>query len=402
MKKKRSYCLIWFAFLFLSAVHLLKGQDDTLSRDTFLQTQPKRWQVNGYVKNMQTLIFFKNPLLDDFLQSNLLHQRTNVQWSISKSFNFKAELRTRAFYGDLVRIDPNYATQLDQANDYADLSLLLINEPAGVLHSMLDRLYLEYTGDKWEVRLGRQRINWGISTVWNPNDIFNAFSFTDFDYEERPGSDALRIRYFTGFAGNLELSIKAFDHWRDAVVAGMWKFNAGQFDWQLLAGYMRQDGVIGAGCSGNLGDAGLKAEATYFFPLQNEPPTSFAFTAAADYAFKNSLYLQLGYLYNSSGSLNEGVDQLFNFQLSAKNLYPYRHALFVQGAYPLNPLLNAGLAFIYSPVEAQALFVNPSLALSVANNWDVDLIAQIVANRQAPGLYTSPLQAVFLRMRYSF
>lgn len=402
MKKKNFYRLICFALLLLGIVPELWGQDDTLKRDTFLPTQIKSWQVNGYIKNMQTLIFFKNPQLNDFLQSNLLHQRTNVQWSIGNSLNLKAELRTRAFYGDLVRIDPHYAAQLDQANDCADLSLVLINEPAGVLHSMLDRLYLEYTGNKWELRLGRQRINWGISTVWNPNDIFNAFSFTDFDYEERPGSDALRIRYFTGFAGSLELAIKAFDHWRDAVLAGMWKFNAGLFDWQLLAGYMRQDGVVGAGCSGNLGDAGLKAEATYFFPFQNESTASFAFTAAADYAFQNSLYLHLGYLYNSSGSLDAAVDQLFNFQLSAKNLYPYRHALFIQGAYPLSPLLNMGLAFIYSPVEVQAVFINPSLALSVANNWDLDFIAQIVANRQAPGLYTSPLQAVFLRMRYSF
>ena len=38
-----------------------------------------------------------------------------------------------------------------------------------------------------------------MNLVWNPNDLFNAFSFVDFDYEERPGSDALRIQKYTGY-----------------------------------------------------------------------------------------------------------------------------------------------------------------------------------------------------------
>ena len=34
---------------------------------------------------------------------------------------------------------------------------------------------------------GRQRINWGQTFVWNVNDVFNAYSYFDFDYKERPG-----------------------------------------------------------------------------------------------------------------------------------------------------------------------------------------------------------------------
>jgi hypothetical protein len=58
--------------------------------------------------------------------------------------------------------------------------------------------YLDYTAGKWQFRVGRQRINWGVNLVWNPNDVFNSFSYFDFDYEERPGSDAVRVQYYTG------------------------------------------------------------------------------------------------------------------------------------------------------------------------------------------------------------
>jgi hypothetical protein len=112
--------------------------------------------------------------------------------------------------------------------------------------------------------------------------------------------------------------------------------------------------------------------------------------------------LQLGYLYNSQGAAQGPADGIFAFQLSAKNLYPYRHALFIQGSYPFLPLLNGGLAAIYSPVEARALFLNPIVTISVAPDWDLDLVGQIVAGRNAGQAFESPLQAVFIRTKFSF
>ena len=402
MKRFLTGC--FFAFL-LGAVNSW-GQTDTLLQavDVPEPEEPsKSWELRGYVKNMQTWLFLDDPANENFLQDNLIHQRTNFRWFVSDRVRFTAELRTRAFFGDLVRGTEGYAGLVDNANnDYADLSVILLDKPAWVVQSMLDRLYLEYATEKWEVRLGRQRINWGISTVWNPNDLFNAFSFTDFDYEERPGSDALRVRYFTGFAGSVELAVKAFDRWEDAVIAGLWKFNAFQFDGQLLAGYAREDAVLGAGWAGNLGNAGFKGEATYFIPLNDSGEKAFALTLAFDYSFSTNLYVHAGYLYNSLGAVRGDIGGLFGFQLSAKNLYPFRHALFLQAGYPFTPLLNGGAAVIYSPVESRALFLNPSLTLSMAANWDLDLVGQVVANREGKTVYSSPLQAVFLRTRFSF
>ena len=371
---------------------------------------PKHLEASGYIKNMQTMVFYNlgSALSDPYQQINLIHNRINASWAISDELRLQAALRTRVFYGDLNAFSnpgsmgQSYGDLIDnENNDYLDLSLVLLDDKSWVVHSMLDRLYLEYIKGDWEVRLGRQRINWGVSTVWNPNDIFNAFSFTDFDYEERPGSDALRIRRYTGFASSIELAVRMFDDFDEAVIAGLWKFNRGSYDFQVLGGYARQDLVLGGGWAGNLGNAGLKGEFTFFSPLEEERDEAFAATVGLDYSFSNSLYVNAGYLYNSAGSVNASIIGLFDFALSARNLYPYRHAVFTQLSYPITPLLNGSVAFIYSPVEAHALFANPALSLSIKENWDLGLVGQIIMDKEADG-YTSPIQAAFLRLKFSY
>ncbi len=380
---------------------------------------PEKIRLNGYLKVLQSAFVFneaypdfvngKPQLVDTFLVDNLVHNRLNFWWYVNEHFTFKADLRTRIFYGDLVRASENYAGLVDNANnDYFDLSLVLVDNPSFVMHTMLDRLYLEYINEDWEIRLGRQRVNWGISTVWNPNDIFNAFDFTDFDYEERPGSDALRVKRYTGFASSVEFVTKIFDNWEEAVMAGMWKFNKNTYDIQLLAGLVERDLAFGAGWAGNLGNAGFKGELTYFLAMDEwfenyeNAENSFALTTAFDYTFSNSLYVHLGYLYNSNGETDISSSRLFVFQLSAKNLYPYRHALFAQAMYPITPLINGNLALIYSPVEVHPLFLNPTVTFSIAQNWDIDLVGQITFDKEPDRGYVSLVQALFGRIKWSF
>lgn len=380
-----------------------------LLKPSVAQDEPSKWAINGYLKQMQTYLLFNDSyfdlqqfkMVDTFLIDNLIHNRVNIRYYASDKLTLRADIRTRIFYGDLVRQAPDYGALIDNANnDYLDLSLVLIDGSSLVLHTMLDRLYMEYVSGSWEIRLGRQRINWGINTVWNPNDVFNAFAFTDFDYEERPGSDALRIRRYLGFASSVEVAINAFDRIEEAVMAGMFKFNTGQYDYQILAGYVREDLALGGGWAGNLGNAGFKGELTYFFPLKEENDAAFAFTFAIDYQFTNSLYLNGGYLYNSQGQPGANIVQLFDFDLSAKNLYPYRHAIFTSVQFPFTPLFNGGLTAIYSPGPSNALFLNPNLIYSLKTNWDIDLTGQIAFYNDSG--YTSPLQALFLRTKWSF
>lgn len=375
-----------------------------------LAAQNDKVALSGYVKNMQTVIFFNNSypnaqqtaFTDTVFLDQLIHQRLNLNWYINDKFTLKAGWRNRIFLGDFVRSTPGYAEQVDKAsNDYLNLSVLVIDNPSVVWHSVLDRLYLQYSSGDWEVRLGRQRVNWGINTVWNPNDIFNAFSFTDFDYEERPGSDAIRVKYYTGISSSIEVAAKAADNINEAVIAGLWKFNKWNYDFQLLGGYAKDDIVLGTGWAGNLKNAGFKGEFSWFTPLNDKnEKDAFTATIGVDYSFANSLYLNGGALYNSMGSSRGDASTLFSFELSAKNLYPYEWAFFGSASYPFTPLINGGLAVIYSPVKSRALFLNPTLTLSIKENWDLDLIGQIVFDKKEK--YGSSLQAAFLRLKFSY
>ncbi len=364
------------------------------------EEKPRNWTLNGYAKQLQTII--KIDGIDTYLQDNLFHNRLNFKWYPSDKVTLVAESRNRIFYGDLVKLTPNYAQQVETANnDFFDFSFHLVDKPDWVINSTIDRLYFQYNAGDFEARIGRQRINWGINTVWNPNDVFNAFSFTDFDYEERPGSDAIRLKYYTGVASSFEIAANAAKSWSQRVVAGLYKWNAANYDFQLLLGVASNEMVIGGGWAGNIKNSGFKGEWSYFIPIESsDQANSLAVTLAFDHSFSNSLYFNLGYLYNSNGKTGGSLAEIFSFQLSASNLYPFRHATFISIGYPITPLINCSLAFIYSPVSSHPLFINPTFTLSVAQNWDLDLIGQLAFSKDQK--FENAVSAAFLRMKFSF
>jgi hypothetical protein len=364
------------------------------------EKKPKNWELSGYVKQLQSTIFIEDE--EDYLLDYLLHNRLNYEWRPGNAWTFSAELRTRLFLGDQIKLTDDYADLIDEgSNDFADLSLRLIDRRDYLLHSYFDRFYLEYAKDDLEIRVGRQRINWGINTVWNPNDLFNAFSFVDFDYEERPGSDAIRIRYYTGFASSIEIAVKAFDKSEEATAGILWKFNRWSYDFQFLTGIFQENFVLGSGWAGNMGQAGFKGEMSYFLPLKDDIDDAFSASIAWDYIFESGLYGTISFLYNSTGVTKGSLQDIFDFSLSAKELYPFRWAIFTSLTHPFSPLFNGLFSVVYSPVSAHPVFFNPGLTYSMAENWDLDLIGQFVFNK-AESSYTSPIQAIFLRLKFSF
>ena len=374
--------------------------------------QPSKWQVQGYLKYLNSSVFVPTdqsplPILNSkkfLINDNLLHNRLKIKYFASSQFTFHAELRNRIFWGDQVRFTllagGDYLEGINQgSDDYFDWSLGLQNNSGYAMHTTMDRLYAEWMQHKWEVRLGRQRVNWGIGTIWNPNDIFNAYNFTDFDYEERPGSDALRIKRYLGYASSIEIAVNTFKNKEDFIGAAKANFHTGTYDWQLLAGIVEEYLTFGGGWAGNLGNASFKGEASWFTPLPDSLENSFALTFGIDYTFENQLYVNGGVLFNSNGTTGSGED-LLTFQLSARNLYPYKYSMLAQAAYPINPLLNGALIAVYSPGEAHALFLNPVLTYSLSQNWDLDLVGQLAFQKEEK--YRSLVQAAFIRVKWSF
>lgn len=368
MKLLRSSVLL---LVLLLPVLVFAGEEKKCEKDP---NKPKNYRIYGYVKYLLTTNFIDGA--DQIITDNLIHHRLNVRYYPHKNWTLAVDVRNRFHFGQLVQTVPNFASYLDN-DDIYDMSWAPLQAKAAVWHLMLDRAYIDFTKDKWQLTVGRQRINWGINTVWNPNDIFNAFNFYDIDYEERQGSDAVRLQYYTGVASSIEVAGKIAYRKEDVTAALLWKTNKGSYDIQVLGGVAGTDIVLGGGWAGNIKGAGFKGEFTYFHPYEQIDSFGvFTGTIAADYSFKNSLFMTLGYLYNSNGDMHPQVFNLALTDISAKNLSPYSHSILLQASYPITPLWNASLATIYSPGD-NALFINPALGYSITSNWRLDAFSQL-------------------------
>lgn len=361
-----------------------------------------RFAFNGYVKDMQMVIF--QDVKDEWMTANLIHNRLNFKWFISPSLTGSIELRNRFLYGDMLQRYPGYNKTFEEDNGMANLSKNLCDEKSFLLNSSIDRLWIDYSKNKFQLTIGRQRINWGQTFVWNPNDIFNSHSYFDFDYEEKAGSDAVRMQYYLNSTSVIEVAAKSTGLDKQTI-AGLYRFNRWKYDVQLLGGIVdNSDYVLGAGWSGEILKGGFRGEASYFHPQKKFTDTTGVFTASVgyDYTFKNSLFLQVEALYNGSKESLEisSLSRLNRSSLNVKNLFLTDWSFFLSTAYPATPLINVSMSGIINP-KHKLYFLIPSLSVSLKDNLELSMIAQLQQYLE-PSSIKRNTSFIFLRVKHSF
>ena len=364
------------------------------------------WMFKGYVKGMTAM-----QTIDDGGMSieNTLHNRFDINWYINDNFTFTAGLRNRIIAGNNVTLIPNYSDYVGRDVGYFDLSWVWADKNSWIGVSQLDRLMIDYSVGNFQVTVGRQRINWGQTFVWNPNDLFNTYSYFDFDYEEKPGSDAVRLQYYIGESSKIELSTSLNDD--DKITSAMlYRFNTHGYDIQFLAGiFTESDYIIGGGWSGSIAGGGFSGEMTYYHPMEDSPEENGAITATLhyDYTFKNSLNLQFETLYNGFGAddMSGGLGEVIFMDLSPKNLFPTKFALFGSGGYQLSPLVYLMLAGMYGP-QGDFVYIGPTLSYSMSDSLELAVIGQYYAMEEVEDALGNSLpnsgSALFIRLKWSF
>jgi len=363
------------------------------------QEKEKELFFTGYIKNLHEFSFIDN--LDQLQWTTLLHNRLNFKYIPSDEFTVRLELRNRLYYGDGVRKITGFSNIISRDDGLFDLSWNMIDDGNVVFNSTIDRALINFTKRKWDITLGRQRVNWGMNLVWNPNDIFNTYNFLDFDYEERPGSDALRVQYYLGDFSKIELAAKKGRSKDDYIVAAMYKFNKWSYDIQLITGIYQKDWVIGTGWAGNLKNAGFKGEVSYFIPYQAyfNSDNILSASLSVDYAFQKGLYINSSVLYNSSEENSaSNLESLMYVDVNAKRLMPYKYSGFLQLSKEISPILSSSMSFIYSPTN-QSIIAMPSLNYSLTTNWELNFTGQSFFELDG---YKSLGNSIFIRFRWSF
>lgn len=365
----------------------------------FSQEKQQVIVLNGYVTTMQSAMF--DSLSGPVVYDNLIHNRLNFKGYINSHLTFAAEFRNRLFTGDMVRTNSSYSEMIGMDQGFTDMSWNVINENSFLLNTTVDRLWFDINAGKTQLRIGRQRINWGQTLVWNPNDVFNAYSFFDFDYAERPGSDAVRFQYFPTYSSAVELAVKV--NYDNAITAaGLYRFNKWGYDIQFLAGWVNsEDIVLGAGWSGSIGSVSFRGEGSWFEPVEDFPVTegTLLLTAGVDKIFKNNSMAQAQIMYcNNPLSLTD-FNSFYTGNLSSKDLAFSRFSAFGQFTWAATPLLNTSISAMWFP-DLKGYFAGPSLDLSLAENVDFSLIWQHFTSIM-DGTKTR-INLGFLRIKYSF
>lgn len=365
----------------------------------FSQEADRRVSLNGYVSTMQSAIF--DSLSGPFIIDNLIHNRLNFKAYLNNNITFATELRNRLFIGDMVRSGPTYSEMIASDEGVIDMSWNLLNEPSFFLNTTIDRLWVDFNYDKFQARIGRQRINWGQTLIWNPNDIFNAYSFFEFDYIERPGSDAVRLQYYPTFSSALEIAVKA-DYEDRITAAGLYRFNKWGYDFQFLSGYFNsEDFVAGAGWSGAFGSVSFRGEMSWFQPMEHFTDSSGTgiFTIGFDKVFKNNSMLQFQFMYcNNPADYNDFLS-FYTGSLSTKELAFSKFTPFGLYSYPVTPLLTISVSGMLFP-DLDGYFAGSSLDFSLAENVDFSLYWQHFSS-EVNNLKTR-MNLGFLRIKYSF
>ena len=364
------------------------------------------WMIKGYVKGMTAMQSVED---GNMAIENTLHNRFDMNWYINDNFTFTAGLRNRIIAGNNVSLIPNYSDFVARDFGYFDMTWVWAENNSWIGISQLDRLMIDYNKGNFQITLGRQRINWGQTFVWNPNDLFNTYSYFDFDYEEKPGSDALRMQYYIGESSKIELST-ALNSDNKVTSVLLYRFNTHGYDIQFLGGvFTETDYVLGGGWSGSIAGGGFSGEFTYFIPMESDSENGNNLTATVhyDYTFSNSLNLQFEALYNGFGADNfsSGLGEILFLDLSPKNLFPTKVALFGSGGYDLSPLIRVMLAGMYGP-EGNFMYVGPTLMYSMSNTLELAAIGQYFSMDEIEDSVGNTLansgSALFIRLKWSF
>ena len=372
------------------------------------------FEYNGYAKYLFSTS--KYPLIDDRLDDHLIHLRLNTKWYATQNITAALELRFRAFYGESVEKIPNYKNLIQTQHDFVDLDAFLWDSKNSLGYLEVDRVWLDYYKNNLEITLGRQRVAWGTCWVWNPTDLFNPLNVLDFDYEERPATDAIRVQYYTGPVTKLDVAYKPAKDPNNQILAGLWSLNKWNYDFNLIAGMRFKRWLAGFSWAGDILEAGFRGEIlvsqapnkpdeNIIYQLINQSSLSssknpiVSLALSGDYTFPNTFYIHTELLYNNIGK----TSNTFLFQQEANKLgllSASRWEIYHEFAYDITPLLRGSLFGLFNPDDKSSVIV-PSVSYSVITNLDLFVICMFFDGNPLTE-YGEYGTSFFARVKFSF
>ena len=206
------------------------------------------------------------------------------------------------------------------------------------------------------------------------------------------GSDALRIQYYGKGTTSTEFAVNK------NIQAGLYKFNAWDYDFQALLAKYYTDYVLGFGWAGQIKEAGFKGEFAYFINKESQIKELVG-SIGIDYSLQNGMYFSSGCLHRSQADDFNPL-ALMNQDISAKNPMPFAYNFLHQINYPIHPLVLVGMSLIHNE-EMDFIFLNPMLTYSISESIDFMISSQNMWI-SPDDTYEDLIQTVFTRLQWTF
>lgn len=339
------------------------------------------WSLRGYILEMP-LLWEAAPLFgadDAWRFDSQVLARQNLRWYPGRQLTVAVEVNERLLIGESAQLMQTASEAYRFEQPYFDWRSTFIEEEDVVLEAEVDRFWVTaYHGDL-EATLGRQRIAWGTTLVWNPTDLFNPTSPLDFANIENPGSDGLRVQYYLGPASRFEVAGALSEQEEDFTAAAQLVLNRWEYDWHFLGGRRAKEWVAGFAWAGHIKGGGFRGELLGLFPSEKNTLTEdpgLTAVLSVDYTFQSSLYLHGEALYNSRGITGDAGGFHLVQALRDNRLTPARWSTFAEVARRLHSLVYVSLAGILNPTDG-SWYVGPTGTWNALTNLDVTLIGLI-------------------------
>lgn len=352
-------------------------------------------KLKGSYKNLQ--FNTRRQSNNDLLEANLNRLRTQWDAKLLKVFSAQVIWDNELIFGNYIDSEAFQARQSSRDVPYGDLEYELSQGHNVFYGQNFYRAYGELNLDILNIRVGRQKIEWGIMRLFSPGDLFHPLPIFDVEKMERVGSTAANV-LFTPWEGTKINAVYAFDQSQDrSRIAGRVTKTLGHFDVSAFGGKFLRDHIAGFDFTGDLLKAGVRGE--FYFNDADLGNNFIQASTGIDYGFTNTLYVAVEYFYNGQGTNNALTAPLL-LTSAAQIRSIHKNFSGVQLKYDLTPLWTASFMTI-ADLNGGSFFINPETKYSFKEWLDVTAGAHFPIG-QSSGEFTAVPNLYYLQTQIFF
>lgn len=292
--------------------------------------------------------------------------------------------------------DSDLGPLLDAANcEWPDNANTLFRIDRASDYLAVDRLFLDVYHSAFDLRIGRQALQWGSALFINPTDPFPQVLFTE-PFKPRAGVNSARITIPFGDLSQVQAVVGTNDTFTQVRAAVRGTVNAADTDFSLVSAYRQESDevLVGVDIKGTAG-VGFWVEGGVAFRGLTEDTLQVYETVAAgaDYSFPvlQSLIVTGQYIRNGAEPSETSVLSAVHppecdtpTPFDSADTEPNPFAPFLSGqdygllavAGGLTPDLSANLVWLQNVGDGSAIFV-PSASVQLPKGFDLSVTAQV-------------------------